>query len=259
MAWYGGIDVGSVTTKIVLMKDGELSFFRKLPSGSNFKKAADTVFSEILETAGLAAHDVKSITATGAGALRAEFAHRRIGDLTSCAVGVHHLLNDVKTIIEVGGQASKVLRINDHGKIINFAVSEKCAAGSGRFLQVIAKVLQIDLNEVGPLSLKSDNPVSFTTSCAVFGESEAVSRVAEGTSKEDILAGVHEALSRKISTLMARIDPAPPCAIVGGGALDIGLLKRAEGILKLDLVRPANPQIVTALGAALHAQSSEEL
>lgn len=256
MTWYGGIDVGSVSTKIVLIQDSELSFFRKIPSGSNFKKAADTVFSEALEVTGLSAGDIKSISATGTGANRAGFAHHQVGDLTCCAVGVHHLFADVKTIIEVGGQASKVLRINDKGKIINFVVSEKCAAGSGRFLQVIARVLQIDLNDAGRLSLKSDNPVSFTTSCAVFGESEAVSRIAEGTSKEDILAGVHESLARKISTLIDRVGLEPPCALVGGGALDIGLVKRSERVLGLELSRPEHPQIVNALGAALHAQSS---
>jgi (R)-2-hydroxyacyl-CoA dehydratese activating ATPase len=255
MTWYGGVDVGSVSTKMVLIDDGEVSFFSKISSGSNFKKAGESVFSETLKRAGLSKGDIKSISATGSGASRAEFAHQPISDLNCCAAGVHHLFPDVKTIIEVGGQASKVLGINDRGKIINFVVSEKCAAGSGRFLQVIARVLQIDLKDVGWLSLKSDNPVSFTTSCAVFGESEAVSRIAEGTSKEDILAGVHEALARKISTLMERAGVKTPCAIVGGGALDIGLVKRAEGILGFELVRPDHPQIVNAIGAALHARS----
>ncbi|MFO7962366.1 MAG: acyl-CoA dehydratase activase [Desulfobacterales bacterium] len=256
MTWYGGIDVGSVSTKMVLLKDGELAAFKKISSGSNFKEAADSIFSEILTACGLSAGDITSITATGSGASRAGFAHQRLGDLTCCAAGVHHLFNGVRTIIEVGGQASKVLRINDKGKIINFVVSEKCAAGSGRFLQVIARVLQIRLEDAGRLSLDSENPVSFTTSCAVFGESEAISRVAEGTSKEDILAGVHEALARKLSTLTDRVTLQPPCAMVGGGALDIGLVKRTERVLGIELVRPEHPQIINALGAALNAREA---
>ena len=115
--------------------------------------------------------------------------------------------------------------------------------------------ITIKIEEIGPLSLTSDSPVNFTTSCAVFGESEAVSRVAEGTPKEDILAGVHQALATKISTLTDRINMEPPCAIIGGGALDIGLVKRTEKILGVDLYRPDHPQIVAAFGAALHAES----
>jgi predicted CoA-substrate-specific enzyme activase len=255
MSWYGGIDVGSVTTKIVIIKDGQLSFFYKMPSGSNFKQASDTVLSEILKISNLKITDIQSLSATGCGSERVGFADEKVSDLTSSAMGTHRLFPKIKTVIEVGGQAAKVLRINDMGKIINFVVSEKCASGSGRFLQVMARVLQIKIEEIGPLSLKSDHPVSFTTSCAVFGESEAVSRIAEGTSKEDILAGVHQALATKISTLTDRINMEPPCAMIGGGALDIGLVKRTERILGIELHRPDHPQIVTAFGAALHAES----
>ena len=256
MTWFGGIDVGSVTTKIVLIKEGKLDFFYKVPSGSNFKTAADTALSEILKISKLAQKDIELISATGCGSERAEFADHHVSDLTSSAAGTHMLFPDVRTVIEVGGQSSKVFRINEMGKIINFVVSEKCASGSGRFLQVMARVLQIKIDEIGPLSLKSEKPVSFTTSCAVFGESEAVSRVAEGTPKEDILAGVHQALATKISTLTDRIGMEPPCAIIGGGALDVGLVKRTEDILGVKLYRPEHPQIVTAYGAALHAQNN---
>jgi predicted CoA-substrate-specific enzyme activase len=258
MTWYGGIDVGSAMTKFVIIKSGQLSFFWKVPSGSNFRKAAQQAFTEGLKLAGLSVGDIKAISATGAGAGRAEFADTQTGDLSCCAMGVHRLFPRVKTIIEVGNQATKVLRVNEQGKIINFVVSEKCAAGSGRFLQVIARVLQIDLSDVGKLSLKSVNPVSFTTSCAVFGESEAVSRVAEGTSKEDIVAGVHQALATKIMTLAERINLEPPCAMVGGGALDIGLVKRTESMLGVALNIPEHPQIVTAYGAALSAEANEK-
>lgn len=259
MAWYGGIDVGSATTKFVIIKDGQISFFHIVPSGSNFRNAAQLAFSEGLKIAGLCAGDIAAISATGAGAGRAEFAGTQAGDLSCCAMGVNRLFPQVRTIIEVGNQATKVLRVNNQGKIINFVVSEKCAAGSGRFLQVIARVLQIDLNDVGKLSLTSTHPVSFTTSCAVFGESEAVSRVAEGTSKEDIVAGVHQALATKIMTLAERATMEPPCAMVGGGALDIGLVKRTEAMLGVELLRPEHPRIVTAYGAALYAEARRDV
>ena len=156
-------------------------------------------------------------------------------------------------------QSSQVIRLNESGQVINFVVSEKCAAGSGRFLEVIANVLQIDLEDIGPLSLKSKNPITFTTNCAVFGESEAISRVSEGVSREDILAGVHRALGDKISALINRVGLEKDCAISGGGALDTGLIKNVEEKLRIQLLVPPQPQFVTALGAAIIAEEKEKL
>jgi predicted CoA-substrate-specific enzyme activase len=139
--------------------------------------------------------------------------------------------------------------------VTNFTVSEKCAAGSGRFIEVMANVLRIDLKDFGPLSLKSKSPVSFSTGCAVFGESEAITRVSEGIPKEDIAAGVNQALAGKISSLVKKITLEEPCAICGGGALNIGLVKAVEQELSIRLLVPSQPQIVTALGAAIVART----
>jgi predicted CoA-substrate-specific enzyme activase len=149
---------------------------------------------------------------------------------------------------------SQVIRLNEQGQVTNFVVSEKCAAGSGRFLDIIANVLRIDLKDIGPLSLKSKHPVIFTTGCAVFGESEAISRICEGASREDILAGVHRALASKLSTLVDRVRLEKECAISGGGALDIGLVKSLEEELRIKLLVPPQPQLITALGAAIMAE-----
>jgi predicted CoA-substrate-specific enzyme activase len=243
-----------VTTKVVLLKNDSISNFYKLPSGSNYKAAAEKAFAEILKISGLKQSDLTSVLATGCGAGIVDFADGQIGDLACCALGSHRFFPEIKSVIEVGGQAAKVMHLSDKGKIINFIVSEKCAAGSGRFLQVIAKVLQINIADAGELSLHSQNPVNFASSCAVFGESEAISRVSEGAKKEDIIAGVHRAMATKISTLSERISIQEPCAIVGGGALDIGLIKRIEEISGHVLKRPKHPQIVNAYGAALYAK-----
>jgi len=160
----------------------------------------------------------------------------------------------VRTVIDVQGQSSQVIRLNEKGQVINFAVSEKCAAGSGYFLDIIADVLQLELKDIGPLSLRSENPVTFTTGCVVFGESEAVSRVAEGISKEDILAGIHKALADKISALVDKVGLEEQCAISGGGGLNIGLIKRVEEKLGVQLLVPPQPQQITALGAAIIAE-----
>jgi predicted CoA-substrate-specific enzyme activase len=140
--------------------------------------------------------------------------------------------------------------------VTNFTVSEKCAAGSGRFIEVIANVLRIDLKDFGSLSLNSKNPVSFSTGCAVFGESEAITRITEGIPKEDIAAGVNKALASKISSLVKKIKLEQPCAICGGGALNIGLVKTIEQELNIQLLIPPHPQIITALGAAVIARTS---
>jgi predicted CoA-substrate-specific enzyme activase len=251
MAYYCGIDVGSITTKGVLLQNGEISNFCILGSGSNYKKAAEKAIEHLLDKGGVDRSELLQVTATGCGAERVDSAHSRVGDLTCCAMGVHSLFPDTNFVIEVGGQATKILEINKKGKAINFVVSEKCAAGSGRFLQVIAKVLQIDISEAGELSLRSQNPVKFATNCAVFGESEAISRIVEGTKKEDIIAGVHRAIATKISSMSDRISIQPPCAMVGGGALDKGLVKQTEELLGISLDIPEEPQIINAYGAAL--------
>jgi len=155
-----------------------------------------------------------------------------------------------RTAIDIGGQFTRVLKLDNRGRATAFLLSEKCAAGSGRFLQVIARVLQIDLKDIGELSLKSRNRVDFNTGCAVFAESEAVSRIAEGAAKEDILAGLHRALAAKVQTMVERIGIEPDCALVGGGAKDIGLVKSIEESLDCSLLVPEEPQIVAAVGAA---------
>jgi predicted CoA-substrate-specific enzyme activase len=253
MAWFLGVDVGSVTTKAVVTKDSELVAYHTVPSGSNYKVAAERVIEEALAKAGLSPENIAYAVATGYGANSVDVANQQVTDISCCARGMSHLFPSVRTVIEIGGQASKVIRVSTQGRAINFAVSERCAAGSGRFLQIIARVLQIDIKDVGPLSLQAKNPVTYTTGCAVFGESEAISRVAEGAAKEDILAGVHNSLAAKISNLIDQVGMEEDCAITGGGALDVGLIMRVEEKLGVHLLVPPQPQITAALGAALMA------
>ena len=254
MAWFAGIDVGSVTVKAVITDNGEIKAYSLTPAGSNYKLAAQRAMTEALAKAGLSLKDIANIVATGYGANTVDFASQQVTDISCCARGINCIFPEVRTVIDVGGQASKVIRVNAEGRATNFVISERCAAGSGRFLQIIANVLRIELASVGPLSLQSKNPVTYTTGCAVFGESEAVSRVAEGTPKEDILAGVHNAIAAKISNLIDRVGLEKECALTGGGALDAGLVKRVEEKLGIHLLVPPQPQLTAALGAALLAE-----
>ncbi len=254
MAYFMGIDIGSGASKGVVTRDGELLACHLLPSGVNYRVAADKLRVELLARTKLSPEDIAGTVATGQGAANVPFSHQQVTDIRCCARGINRVFPSVRTVIDVQAQSSQVIRLSESGQVTNFAVSEKCAAGSGRFLEVIANVLQVELEAIGPLSLKSRNPVTFTTGCAVFGESEAISRVAEGNAKEDILAGVHKALADKISALMERVGLEADCAISGGGGLDVGLIKSIGEKLEVELLVPPQPRIITALGAAIMAE-----
>jgi len=257
MAWFMGIDIGSVASKGVVTEDGKLLAYHLLPSGVNYQTVAQKLREELLAKAELSVEDIAYTIATGQGSGNVPFSNQQVTDIICCARGINSIFPSVRTVIDVQGQSSQVIRLNEKGQVTNFVVSEKCAAGSGRFLDVIANVLQVELKNIGTLSLKSKNPITFTTGCAVFGESEAISRVVEGVAREDILAGVHKALADKISALINRVELEKDCAISGGGGLDVGLIKSVEEELGLQLLVPPQPQIVTALGAAIMAQERQ--
>ena len=249
-----GVDIGSAYAKAVVKKKETLAY-HIMPVGGNYQRAADEVVRKALAKANLPFEDVAYVVATGYGASNFSLAHEVVTDISCQGRGIIHLFPSVRTVIDVGGQFSKVFKVDDRGLATTFMLSEKCAAGSGRFLQVIARVLQIDLTEIGALSLKSKKRVDFNTGCAVFAESEAISRIAEGMSKEDILAGVHRAMSAKILNLVERVRLEPDCALIGGGGKDIGLVKSTGELLGVSLLVPEEPQIVAALGAALIAET----
>jgi len=256
MAYYLGIDIGSSTSKGVIAEDGSILARHLLPSGVNYRLAAQKLVDELLTKAGVTREDIACTVATGQGSANVELADQEVADIRCCARGIFSHFPSVRTVIDVQGQSTQVLRLSEVGQVADFAISEKCASGSGRFLDIIANVLQIKLEDIGPLSLESKNPVTFTTGCAVFGESEAVSRVSEGIAKEDIVAGVHQALAEKISALVGKVGLEERCAITGGGGLNIGLIKWIERKLGVELLVPPEPQLVTALGAAIMAEET---
>lgn len=259
MAWFLGVDIGSGNSKGVLTKDGQLSAYHLLPSGINYRATAERLIEELLAKAGLSPEEITCTIATGYGRGSVPLSNEQVDDIRCCARGINSIFPSARTVIDLQGMSSQVIRLNEKGQVTNFVVSEKCAAGSGRFLDVIANVLRIDLKDIGPLSLKSKNPVTFTTGCAVFGESEAISRVSEGAAKEDILAGVHQALANKVSTLVERVGLEKDCAVSGGGALNLGLIKSVEEKLGAQLLVPPHPQFITALGAAVIAEERQKV
>lgn len=256
MVYFMGIDVGSMTTKGVITEDGRLSASHIIPSQANYRLAAERLREELLARAGLAPADIAATVVTGYSNGNTPFSSREGSSLICCARGIHAVSPAVRTVIDIGEQSTQIIIISGEGRIINFAGSEKCASGSGRFLKIIANVLMVDLNDIGALSLRASNPITFTTGCAVFGESEAISRIAEGVPKEDIVAGAHKSLADKISTLIDKVGLEEECAVSGGGSLNAGLLKTIEEYLGIKLTVIPQPQLATALGAALIAGES---
>ncbi len=251
---FTGLDIGSTYSKAVVFSRGEILSSAVIPSGGNYKLTADEVLKKALTEVNISLDDVKYSIATGYGADSVSKVDDKVNDMTCQGRGISHLLPSVRTVADIGGQLSKAFRVNGEGRIENFIFSEKCAAGSGKLLQVIARVLQVDINELGELSLKSKNKIDFTTGCAVFIESEVISRIAEGFLKEDIAAGIHRSLASKIHVLMERLGLKPDYALVGGGAKNIGMVRSIEERLQAKVLIPEQPQLVAALGAALIAE-----
>jgi predicted CoA-substrate-specific enzyme activase len=259
MAYVLGIDIGSGFSKAVVCKDKAIMSYAIMPSGGNYKETAGKIREITLEEAGLAVSDISYTMATGYGATMVDFADQSITDISCHAAGVFHLFPSARTLIDVGAQFSKAIRLNDAGKVANFVLNEKCAGGSGKFIQVIARMLHMNIEDIGDIAFKSEKPVEFTTGCAVFAESEAVSRIAEGALPADILAGVHKAMASKIINLVVRLGLIGDCAITGGGAKDDGLVRAIEKELKTDILVPKEPRITGALGAALLAAENAYL
>ncbi len=255
MAYVLGIDIGSGFSKAVVCEDRVIRSHAIMPSGGNYQETATSVVEEALKKIDLTLEDVSSTLATGYGAAMAQCADHTATDISCHAAGIYRLFPSVRTVIDIGAQFSKAIRLDDEGRPSNFLLNEKCAGGSGKFLQLIARILHISIDEIGPLSLTSVNPVQFTTGCAVFAESETVSRIAEGALAGDILAGVHKAMASKIVNLVTRVGLVRNCAVTGGGTKDIGLIKTIESELGVKVLVPDEPQITAALGAALLALS----
>ena len=256
MSWSVGIDIGSAYSKGAIIKDLQLVASHVIRSGANYRAAAETVKAELVRKANLTQKDVANIVATGAGADNVYFASQKASDIVCTARGINNVFAQARTVVDVASQATRVIRLNERGIVTNFAVSEKCAAGSGRFIEVIANVLRMDLADFDRLAARSRNPITFNTGCAVFGESEAITRISEGVPKENIAAGVNRALASKISSLVRKVKLEEPCAVCGGGALNTSLVKTIEDELDTRLLVPPNPQIITALGAAMIGASA---
>lgn len=249
MDYFAGVDIGSTMTKVVIMSDRiEASLIG--PTGPEHRKLANRVMEEALGKARLTFEDLTYIVATGYGRINVPFADRQITEITCHAKGLHSLLPTVKTVVDVGGQDSKGIKIQN-GKVMNFVMNDKCAAGTGRFLEIIADSLGVPLEKIGEISLAAERIAAVSSTCTVFAEQEVISRLASGEPIANLIAGIHDAVATRISSLVKKLNVEPDIAVTGGGAKNIGLVRALESKFGCPLLVPPEPLITGALGAAL--------
>lgn len=253
---FAGIDVGSLGTKAVVLVDGKIVGSSILRTGINSEESGLRGLESALKSAGLQKEDLKYIVATGYGRISAPYANKTITEITCHAKGAHYLHPQTRTIIDMGGQDCKAIRLDEYGNVTDFAMNDKCAAGTGRFLEVMASVFKVSLDELGPLSLKATEVLPVSSTCTVFAESETISLLARGEKSENILAGIHYAIANRIAGLFSRVGIESQVFFSGGVAKNLGMKKAIEEVLKVEIVETSfHPQLTGALGAAVFAQT----
>jgi predicted CoA-substrate-specific enzyme activase len=266
-----GIDIGSRSSKCVILDDGKLLTYGSIETGPNIVKTAQAVVDAAVnrrtslwgeyrmplpdvKVDHLKIEDMACIVSTGYGRAVVPFAHRSITEISCHCRGAQWFVPGVATVLDVGGQDSKGIRVGPKGDVADFVMNDKCAGGTGRFMEIVAEALHVPLSEISSLSLESKKDLPFSTTCAAFGRGAAVTMMKEGERKEDILAGLHEAVAKRVLALVKRVGIADKFVISGGIGRNVGLVSRIEGMLDgLKITLPQEPMIVGAVGAALFA------
>ncbi|MFQ5827438.1 MAG: acyl-CoA dehydratase activase, partial [Dehalococcoidia bacterium] len=251
-----GIDVGSQTTKAVILSDGQIVGHSVMVSAEEAEAGARKALDEALKKAGLAFTDLTSILATGAGRKDITFAQKQKTSLSCLAKGINRLPPSVRTLIDVGAETSTVIRINERGGVEDSIGHDRCASGTGVFLEAMAKLMQMPLDEMAQESLKAQRRAEVSSMCAIFAEQEVISHVhrVPPTPKNDIIAGIHGSMSVRIVGLAKRIGIKPDVAFCGGVAKNLGFAKVLKEDIGMEVLIPEEPQLVAALGAARIAQ-----
>ena len=249
-----GIDSGSTSTNAVIMdQDRNITAFSVVRTGAKSGESADKVLEEVLEKASLSREDIAWIVSTGYGRVSIPFADENVTEISCHGKGAHYFNPKIRTILDIGGQDSKAIRLSENGEVKDFVMNDKCAAGTGRFLEMIARTLEISLDEMGALALTSTENIEITSMCSVFAESEVISLIANNKEKNDIANGVCNAIANKAYGLLRRAGMEPDFMMTGGVAKNPGVVRAVERKLGADLYICQEPEIVGATGAALYA------
>ncbi len=250
-----GVDVGSLTTKAVIFEDNVVRSSGLILTGPEGRAAGERVLAMALERAGLARGHLGCIVATGYGRVFLPFADANVTEISCHARGAHWRFPGVRTILDMGGQDCKAIRCDGSGNVAEFAMNDKCAAGVGRFVEVIAELLDVGLADVGPLSLSSvSTQAAISSTCVLFAKSEVLGLLRRGVRKSDILGGVCEALAGRVHGLLGKVGIEADLVISGGIAQNAGVVRRIAQKTGLEPKIPPDPQLVGALGAAILAQ-----
>ena len=251
MQYFAGIDIGSMTTKCALVDaDGALVCAHVVPTGARVGTAKEAALEGALAQAGTTREAIAYMVATGYGRKRAD-ADGQVTEITCHARGAVHLFPGTRSIIDIGGQDTKAIRVAPTGEVSNFAMNDKCAAGTGRFLEVMARALEVDLEDLGELSMQSVTPQRISSFCTVFGESEVVSHLANGSAIADIAQGLNEAIAGRVVGMLRRVGVESEVTMSGGVSRNIGMRRTIEKLLGCTLNVSEHSQIAGALGAAL--------
>jgi predicted CoA-substrate-specific enzyme activase len=256
--YFAGVDIGSTMTKVVITDttDKVLSAI-KGPTGPEHRRLANEVMRMALEQAGLQLDNISYIVATGYGRVNVPFADEQITELSCHARGVSSIFPNVRTAVDIGGQDAKCLKINN-GKLIDFVMNDKCAAGTGRFLELTAATLGIPLDDMGGMSFKSTKKIQLSNICTIFAQQEVVALLSRGEKVEDIIAGLHYALASRVATLARRLKIEPDVVLTGGVAKNTGIVKAMKENLGCEVLVPDEPLLTGALGAAILAREKYE-
>ena len=249
---FAGIDVGSQSTACVLWDGKTIRGFAVLPSGVNPRERAKEALKRALETAGLPEKDC-FIVATGYGRYQVEGAQLVVSEITCQAQGVAYFFPRARTVIDIGGQDSKVIRLGEGGRVLDFVMNDKCAAGTGRFLELMAQVLEIKLEDYGTLFARAREPLTLSQTCAVFAESELIGYIAQGKRKEDLVWAVAASVAERVKALGERLGIVPPLVVTGGVAKNQAVLKLLEERTGCEILVPPEPLLTAGLGACLVA------
>jgi len=249
-----GIDVGSLSTEAVLLVEDTILSYEILATGADSRGAAERAYLSALTKAGVSEEAVLKVVATGYGRLQVPRADRQVSEITCHARGAGQVFPGTQTVIDVGGQDAKVIRMGPSGEVRDFALNDKCAAGTGRFLEVMARALETDLAGFSALAFSAKKAAVITSMCTVFAETEVVALIGQGTPREEDILGLCEAVADRITALVHRVGLAPRVVMTGGVAKNKSVVAAVSRKLEIEVEVPSEPQIIGALGAALLAR-----
>ena len=254
MAYAVGVDVGSTQTKAVIINEEREIVGRALvDTGANVVQAAENAFQEALTNSEVQEEEVEYIIGTGYGRYRVTFGNTQVTEISCHGRGAVHMFPNTHTVVDMGGQDTKAIRVSKSGEILDFCMNDKCAAGTGRFLGAASAALDIPLDQLGPTALQAERPVKISTTCTVFAESEVLSWLGKGKKIEDILLGVHQSIASRSIGLLRRVGIEDEVTFTGGVAKNTGMVQALEDGMKLKLNVSPESHYMGALGAALFA------